>query len=154
MGRIHVESDKRIACSVDDVYGFLSDYTRRPAILTAGHSDWRVEQGGQGDGTVASYRLKVGPRERAYRIHVDVPAGEPRRIVERDQASSLVTTWVLEPLPNVSATQVRVVTEWDGASGVGGFFERTFAPPGLRRVQQEMLDKLTTTLGGIPTAAS
>lgn len=154
MGRIRVESEKRIACPPDDVFGFLADYSRRPAILTAGHSDYRVEQGGQGEGTVATYRLKVGPRERVYHLAVSTPAGEPRRIVERDQGSSLVTTWVLEPLSTISGTLVRVITEWDGAGGMGGFFERTFAPPGLRRVQQEMLDKLTTTLGGLPTPAS
>ena len=35
-------------------------------------------------------------------------------------------------------------TEWQGGRGVGGFFERTFAPVGLRRIYGEMLDRLAT----------
>jgi len=153
MGRIRVESEKMVAASPEQVFGVLEDYTRRPALLPANFSGWRVEGGGHGDGTVASYRLRVGPRERNYRIRVEVPGTTPARIVERDQESSLVTTWLLEPLSAQSSTLVRLVTEWDGAGGVGGFFERTFAPGGLRRVQQEMLDCLASVAGGLPTAA-
>ena len=35
---------------------------------------------------------------------------------------------------DAGATTVRVRTTWNGAGGIGGFFERTFAPKGLRRV--------------------
>ena len=152
MGRIRVERQRDVAASPEQVQGFLSDYTRRTAILTPGHQDYRVESGGQGDGTVVSYRLKVGPRERVYRMRVEVPAGEQRRIVERDQTSSLITTWLLEPLSAQSSTRVRMVTEWDGAGGVGGFFERTFAPGGLGRVQDDMLERLSRCVGGLPTS--
>ena len=37
---------------------------------------------------------------------------------------------------------MRVVTTWDGASGIGGFFERRFAPAGLRRIHDELLANL------------
>jgi len=153
MGRIRVESEKMVAASPEQVYGVLEDYTRRTAILPPNYSGFRVETGGHGDGTVATYRLRVGPRERTYRVRVEVPPGEPRRIVERDETSSLVTTWELQPLSAQSSTLVRLTAEWDGAGGVGGFFERTFAPSGLRRVQQEMLDALEHTAGGLPTMA-
>jgi hypothetical protein len=35
-----------------------------------------------------------------------------------------------------------VRTTWNGAGGIGGFFERTFAPKGLRRVYDRMLQSL------------
>jgi hypothetical protein len=53
----------------------------------------------------------------------------------------MVTTWTLHPA-DAGLTTVRVRTTWDGAGGVGGFFERTFAPKGLRRVYEELLGRL------------
>jgi hypothetical protein len=41
---------------------------------------------------------------------------------------------------------VRVRTTRHGAGGVGGFFERTFAPRGLQRVHATMLDRLDQEL--------
>jgi hypothetical protein len=37
---------------------------------------------------------------------------------------------------------VRARTTWTGAGGVGGFFERTFAPKGLARIHQALLERL------------
>jgi hypothetical protein len=37
---------------------------------------------------------------------------------------------------------VTVKTSWEGAGGVAGFFEKTFAPLGLRRIQSELLGNL------------
>ncbi len=31
------------------------------------------------------------------------------------------------------------LTQWQGATGIGGFFERTFAPKGLQRIQAQVL---------------
>ena len=35
-----------------------------------------------------------------------------------------------------------MTTSWEGAGGIGGFFERTFAPGGLRKIQHELLENL------------
>ncbi len=35
-----------------------------------------------------------------------------------------------------------VTTTWQGAGGIGGFFEETFAPRGLGRIYDALLDKL------------
>jgi hypothetical protein len=43
---------------------------------------------------------------------------------------------------------VSVTTDWEGGSGVGGFFERTFAPMGLRGIYTEMLNRLDQSLTG------
>ena len=66
---------------------------------------------------------------------------DPDTLVETDTRSSMVTTWTLHPA-DAGLTTVRVRTTWDGASGIGGFFERTFAPKGLRRVYEELLGRL------------
>jgi hypothetical protein len=41
-----------------------------------------------------------------------------------------------------------VRTTWNGAGGIGGFFERTFAPKGLRRVYLDLLSRLDAQLAG------
>jgi hypothetical protein len=64
-----------------------------------------------------------------------------RTLVESDTKSSLVTTFNVEPQDGKSL--VRISTSWDGAAGIGGFFERTFAPRALRRMFLDELDRLT-----------
>jgi hypothetical protein len=39
-----------------------------------------------------------------------------------------------------------VKTTWNGAGGVGGFFEKTFAPLGLKKIQSEVLANLKNEL--------
>jgi hypothetical protein len=53
----------------------------------------------------------------------------------------MVTTWTVASQGSDRST-VTVETTWDGASGVGGFFERTFAPKGLARIHDGVLAKL------------
>jgi hypothetical protein len=61
-------------------------------------------------------------------------------IVERDLDSSLATTWTVSP--EGSGSRVRLETTWQGAGGIGGFFERTFAPRVLQGLYDEELDRL------------
>ncbi|GHO83393.1 hypothetical protein KSZ_13990 [Dictyobacter formicarum] len=115
-------------------------------MLTPNFIDYKVEKGGKGSGTVISYLLHAANRERAYRMSVD-EAVKGRVLTERDNNSSLVTTWALSPLDGQNRTRVSVTSEWEGGTGVGGFFERTFAPLGLRRIYGSMLDSLIDLLG-------
>jgi len=142
MSQVFVKSERTIPASPEAVYTALADYkTKRPLILTPNFLDYKVENGGQGSGTVVSYRLRAANRERAYRMRVDeVVRG--KELMERDRNSSLVTTWKLSPQDNGRQTRVQVTTEWQGSSGVGGFFERTFAPLGLHRIYDQMLAML------------
>ena len=61
-------------------------------------------------------------------------------LVETDTGSSLVTTFRVTAQEGKS--QVSITTSWDGARGIGGFFERTFAPRALRRLYLDELDRL------------
>ncbi len=35
-----------------------------------------------------------------------------------------------------------MTSTWNGAGGIGGFFERTFAPKGLARIHDLVLERL------------
>ena len=119
--------------------GAVSDYeAMRPKILSEHYSGYRVLEGGQGAGTVAEWNLQATKsRSRTVKAHVDV-AG--RTVIEKDANSSMITNWTVAPAGPGSSVTVK--TSWQGAGGIGGFFEKTFAPLGLRRIQGEVLENL------------
>jgi hypothetical protein len=152
MGRVYVQSERVIAARPEDVYTFLIDYKKqRPLILTPNFSDYLVEKGGVGAGTVFLYRMQAAGRERLYHMNVAEPT-RGRVLTESDTDSSLVTTWTLTPVNNGQQTRVRLATEWTGGSGIGGFFERTFAPLGLRRIYDDMLSRLAQEVQSAQTS--
>src|SRR5579875_3120166 len=110
-----------------------------PRFLPPAFSDFRVESGGVGAGTVTRYKLTAGGRTREYRMSVAEP--EPGRVLtESDTGSSLVTTFTVTPQGGES--RVEISSTWQGASGIGGFFERTFAPRAVRRLYEDELSRL------------
>lgn len=148
MSRVVARTEEMIAAEPERIRAFLLDYRDgRPRILPPEHfSDYRIEQGGQGAGTIIGYRLQAGGRQRPYRLRAEEPTpGGP--IVERDEDSSFVTTWTLSPLGE-GRTLVVLESSWEGAGGVGGFFERMFAPRALRRIQADMLANLRIAVEG------
>ena len=67
MAQVVAQTERLVAASPQRVRAFLVDYqNNRPRILPAEYfRDYRVEQGGDGAGTVISYRLRAGgERER------------------------------------------------------------------------------------------
>jgi uncharacterized protein YndB with AHSA1/START domain len=142
MGQAFVKNERTIPASPETVFTVLADYNeKRPLILTPNFMDYKVESGGQGSGTLVSYRFRAANRERAYRIRVDEVV-KGKELMERDRNSSLVTTWTVSPRDDGRQTHVQVTTQWESGSGVGGFFERAFAPLGLHRIYDQMLDML------------
>jgi hypothetical protein len=138
MAKVRVHAAKNIEASADRVLAVLRDYREgRPRILTDNYSAYRVEEGGEGTGTVIAYHFAAARRERDYRLRVEESGNELR---ERDELSSFVTTWNVAPAG--AGSEVTIESSWEGAGGIGGFFERTFAPMGLRRIYAEMLDRL------------
>ena len=151
MSHIRTSVEKSIAVSPERVYGFLTDYRNgRPKILPPDHfSRYVVEEGGRGAGTIVRYLLRAGGRERAYRMRAE-ELDEGSVIREHDTESSFVTTWEL--MPGGEGTLVRLTIEWDGAGGISGFFERLFAPGGVRRVYAEVLERLAASVAETPDA--
>jgi hypothetical protein len=141
MTEVVATAERVVRAPVQQVLTALADYSgTRPRLLPEQFSDYRVEAGGQGAGTRVHWRFAAtSKRVRDQLVSVTQPG--PDQLVETDANSSMVTTWTLYPV-DAGVTTVRVRTTWAGASGIGGFFERTFAPRGLRRVYGEMLGRL------------
>jgi hypothetical protein len=78
-------------------------------------------------------------------MRVEEPA-EGWLLVERDTESSLVTIWTLTPAEGGERTLVGLASRWEGVRGIGGFFERVFAPRALRRIYDEVLNKLSAAV--------
>ena len=141
MGQVVATAERVVRAPVDRVRSALADYEGvRPRVLPEQFSGYRVESGGRGAGTRVAWRFAAtSKRVRDQLVEVGQP--DPDTLVETDTRSSMVTTWTLHPA-DAGLTTVRVRTTWNGAGGVGGFFERTFAPKGLRRVYEELLGRL------------
>jgi Polyketide cyclase / dehydrase and lipid transport len=142
MATVTARASKFIDVPPERVLEFLRDYRdARPRILTDNYTAYRVEQGGHGNGTVIGYHFAAGGRERDYRLAVEEDGGG---LFERDQLSSFVNRWSVAP--DGAGAQVTLESSWQGAGGIGGMFERTFAPAGLRRIYAQMLDKLAAAV--------
>ena len=143
MGHVSAASTILINAEPAAVLSAVSDYQNvRPKILSAHYHDYQVLEGGQGQGTVVSWKLQATEsRVRDVRANVDV-AGHA--VIEKDANSTMVTNWTVAPAgPGSSVT---VTTTWNGAGGVKGFFEKTFAPLGLKKIQAEVLANLKREL--------
>lgn len=140
MATIHVSAAQVVDAPAADVYGYIADMREHhPRFLPETFSDFTVEAGGVGAGTVTRFKTNAGGRTREYRMQVAEP--EPGRVLtESDTESSLVTTFTVDPEGDRS--RVQISTTWEGAKGIGGFFERTFAPRVLRRVYEDELRRL------------
>ena len=145
MPQVVVHAEKIISASAEQVSQALADYeTVRPRILPVQFSEYRVESGGHGAGTAVHWKFAAtSKRVRDQLIDVTEPA--IGTLVETDRNSSMVTTWTVLA-EGTGGSTVKVRTTWDGAGGIGGFFERTFAPKGLGRVYVEMLHRLDAEL--------
>ena len=145
MGQVSASSTVLINAEPDAVLTAVADYqTVRPKILSSQYSGYQVLEGGQGAGTVATWKLQATKsRVRDVKASVDV-AGHT--VIEKDANSTMVTNWTVAPAGTGSTVTVK--TSWKGASGVGGFFEKTFAPLGLRKIQAEVLENLKNQVEG------
>lgn len=143
MGQVSASSSVLINADPAAVLAAVADYEGlRPRILSAHYSDYQVLEGGQGRGTVAKWKLQATKsRVRDVQADVDV-AGHT--VIEKDANSSMVITWTVAPAGTGSTVTMK--TSWRGAGGVPGFFEKTFAPLGLRKIQSEVLGNLKKEL--------
>jgi uncharacterized protein YndB with AHSA1/START domain len=143
MGQVVVTAERTLEASPEQVLGALGDYTGvRSRMLTEHFNEYEVREGGQAEGTVVHWKLAAtSKRVRDCLFTVSAPAAD--RLVERDANSSMVTTWTVTPAGEGRSKAV-VTSVWNGAGGIGGFFEKTFAPKGLGRIYDELLQNLAT----------
>src|ERR1700728_63831 len=141
MAKVEASAERWIDAPAGQVYGYLADMHQHPRFLPPAFSDFKVEEGGVGAGTVTSFAITAGGRTRTYQRRSTEPV-PGRTLVESDTTSSLVTTFTVEPQGGKSL--VRIATSWDGAGGIGGFFEKTCAPRAMGRLYADELDRLNT----------
>lgn len=143
MGHVSAASTVLINVEPTAALAAVADYQSvRPKVLSPHYQDYQVLEGGQGQGTVATWKLQATKsRIRDVRASVDV-AGHA--VIEKDANSTMVTNWTVAPAG--SGSSVTVKTTWAGAGGVKGFFEKTFAPLGLKKIQAEVLANLKKEL--------
>jgi len=139
MANVSASSTILIDADPATVFDAVADYdVVRPKILSPQYSEYRVLQGGRGRGTVASWKLQA-TKSRCREVKADVDVAG-HTVIEKDANSSMVTNWTVAPAGPGSSVTVK--TTWNGAGGVKGFFEKTFAPLGLRKIQGEVLANL------------
>jgi hypothetical protein len=139
MGTITVVQEGRVGAPADLTYRLIADDAHHQRFLPEGFSDFEVLEGGVGAGTRHRFKVTAGGRTREYLMRVDEP--QPGRVItESDEGSSLVTGFTVTPADD--GCVVRIQTQWNGAGGIGGFFERTFAPRVMRRMYADELRRL------------
>ncbi|MER5434504.1 SRPBCC family protein [Streptomyces sp. NPDC002588] len=143
MAQVEATTERVVAADPEKVFDTLADYSGTRANLLPEHfSEYEVREGGDGEGTLVHWKLQAtSKRVRDCLLEVTEPTdGE---LVEKDRNSSMVTVWRVTPAGE-GRSRVVITTTWQGAGGIGGFFEKTFAPKGLGRIYDLILDKLAT----------
>ncbi|MEU6658186.1 SRPBCC family protein [Streptomyces sp. NPDC046821] len=141
MAQVEATTERVVAAKPDDVFDALADYSgTRAKVLPEHFSEYEVREGGDGEGTLVHWKLQATSK-RVRDCLLDVTEPTDGELVETDRNSSMVTTWRVTPAGE-GASRVVVTTVWNGAGGIGGFFEKTFAPKGLGRIYDAILAKL------------
>jgi len=140
MGKVQASAEGLVHAPAEIVYGYIANMREHhPKFLPPAFNGFEVESGGVGAGTVVSFNLSAGGRTRRLRNEVAEP--QPGRVLtESDTSSSAVTTFTVTPAGDNCS--VRISSEWNGAGGIGGFFERTFAPRVMRGIYADQLSRL------------
>lgn len=144
MTRIDVVQEAVVGGPPDLVYNCIADHEQHERFLPSAFSEFEIEAGGVGAGTVTTFRVRTGGGSRAFRMRVEEP--EPGRVMtESDANSDLVTTWTVTP--EEGGSRVRIATTWE-ATGAVGFLERLLAPRAMRGLYAEELRLLDAYVRG------
>lgn len=153
MADVTASATRTISAPAFRVRRMLADYeTVRPRILTEHYRDYVLHSGTVGEGTVAGWTLQATSK-RVREVVVDVSLPMHDKIVETDRNSTMVTTWKVTPGPPITCT-VTVTSTWQGAGGIGGFFERRFAPKALAAIYDGVLANLEKIAAEEPEAGA
>src|ERR1700741_329959 len=73
MGKVEASAERTIDAPAGQVYGYLADMHQHPRFLPPAFSDFQVEEGGVGAGSVTRFAVPAGGRTRSYRMRVTEP---------------------------------------------------------------------------------
>jgi hypothetical protein len=79
MGVIQVAAERTVNAPAEAIYGYIRDMNVHPKFLPPAFSDFQVESGGVGTGSVTRFKVTAGGRTRDYHMTVDEP--EPGRVL-------------------------------------------------------------------------
>jgi uncharacterized protein YndB with AHSA1/START domain len=139
MVAIQITAERTIDAPATRVYSYIADYRQHhPRFLPPAFSNFQVEQGGVGAGTVIRFRVKAGGRTQEYHQRVTEPV-PGRTISEQNIDSDLTTSFTVTP--DGRNCRVQITTTWQRA-GIGGVIERIFAPRVLSPLYADELERL------------
>lgn len=145
MAEIQITAEKHMEAPAERVYRCIANYhEHHPRFLPPAFSDFRVEAGGIGAGTIISYKLAAGGRTQAARHRVAEP--EPGRVLTESDGR-LVTTFTVTP--EGEGSHVRIDTAWR-TGGIRGLFERVLAPRVLNKTYADELERLNRYALALP----
>jgi hypothetical protein len=144
--KISASAERHIDAPAGRVYEYIRDFREHhPKFLPPQFSDFTVEAGGIGAGTLHSFKMTLGGRTTEYRVRVGEP--EPGRVlIESAPARCMLTTFTVDR--EDGGSRVRIDTSWY-STGVQGLVERLVAPRMLVKVYEEelrMLDRYAMSL--------
>jgi hypothetical protein len=136
---MRVEIGMSIGAPAEQIYPFIADYrSGHPRILPPKYfQGLDVEEGGIGAGTVIRFGIRIMGRTRIGRARVTEPQ-VGRVLVETDIATSIATTFRLDPEVGGSRTRVTISTDLGALKGLKRI-EGLVAIPFLRRIYSEEL---------------
>lgn len=132
-----------IPAPASQVYAILSDYRNgHPRILPARYfSDFKVEQGGRGAGTVMSFVMHAFGGKQRGRMTASEP--EPGRVLrEIDETGRFVTDFTVTPHADGRGCSVEIATAIALPRGPLGALQRWLLSGYLRRVYRAQLQLL------------
>jgi hypothetical protein len=134
--KISASAERHIHAPAGRVYEYIRDFREHhPKFLPPQFSDFTVEAGGIGAGTLHSFKMTLGGRTTEYRVRVGEP--EPGRVlIESAPARCMLTTFTVDR--DDGGSRVRIDTSWY-STGIQGLVERLVAPRMLVKVYQEEL---------------
>ncbi len=139
MSSVNVRAGREVAAPAPVVYRVLADYRQHHhRILPPQFTNYVVEEGGYGEGTVVSFTTTIGGRSQHFRDVISEP--EPGRVLRESDRSGKVTTFTVEPRGERSLVQIDSVIPTSG--GLRGAIERFLIPRMLAPVYTDELDRL------------
>lgn len=140
MAKLTLTEEGKVGAPADRVYTYIADMRKHhPHFLPPNFSDFTVEEGGYGEGTIFRTRVTFAGRGRELRMRVAEPT--PGRVMtESDLSTPMVTVWTI--IPDGTSCRVHLETKWETASGFQGLLERLFSPGMMRRLYRDELARL------------
>ena len=140
---VHFEYSAEIDAPAEKLYAVISDYhVGHPAIVPKPEfSNFKVEQGGRGAGTIITFDVTVMGQTVHYRDVITEP--EPGRVIsEDDEVLGVFTKFILDPLDGGRRTRVTISTEFRDKPGIQGLMERLINPMVAKGLYKRELQNL------------